>query len=174
MSSSHWAFWVTRPRFEVRLRNSPVDNSGSWPARSLARTDQKNQARTSAPATSRPSISQPLLSAARMPMTTRIRPTADRMAPPGQPDDGRDNQGLEHKGGPPADRLGNQAADQRPRRAPDPTSRADHPEGAGPRGQVGEQQGGEDVDGRDQQGRAHPLQDRVAQDEDAKTWGGRA
>ena len=82
MSSSHWAFWVTRPRFEVRLRNSPVDSSGSWPARSLARIHRKNQARTSAPTTSRASISQPLLSAARIPMTTRTRPTADRTAPP--------------------------------------------------------------------------------------------
>ena len=81
-SSSHWVFWVTRPRLEVRLRNSAVDNSGSWPARSLARTDQKNHTKTKAPTTSRMSISQTLSSAARMPMTIRTRPTADRTAPP--------------------------------------------------------------------------------------------
>jgi hypothetical protein len=67
---------------EVRLRNSAVDNSGSWPARSLARTDQKNHTKTKAPTTSRMSISQMLSSAARMPMTIRTRPTADRTAPP--------------------------------------------------------------------------------------------
>jgi hypothetical protein len=37
MSSSHWMFWVTSPRFEVRFLNSPVDSSGSLPARSRER-----------------------------------------------------------------------------------------------------------------------------------------
>ena len=82
MSSSHWAFWVTRPRLDVRLRNSSVESSGSLPARSLARTEAKNQTSTRAPATIRASISQTLLSAARMPVTSRTRPTADRTAPP--------------------------------------------------------------------------------------------
>src|SRR4029453_6700750 len=78
------------------------------------------------------------------------------MDPPGQPDDHRDDQGLEDEGGPPADRGGQPATDQRPRGPADAAGRADLPEGAGPGGQVGDQQGGEDVDGRDQQGRAHP------------------
>ena len=74
-------FWVTSPRLEVRLRNRAVDSSGSLPARSLDRTDTKNAASTTAPATMRATISQPLLSAARMPSTTRTRPVAERTAP---------------------------------------------------------------------------------------------
>ena len=46
MSISHWVFWVTRPRLEVRLRNSPVDSNGSLPARSFARIDRKNHSST--------------------------------------------------------------------------------------------------------------------------------
>src|SRR6266536_2106166 len=82
MSMSHWVFCVTRPRLEVRLRNNAVDSNASRPARSLARIERKNQARTRAPATSRPTISQPLLSAARIPVTTSRSPTADSTAPP--------------------------------------------------------------------------------------------
>ena len=37
ISSSHWMFWVTSPRLEVRLRNRLLDSSGSLPARSVAR-----------------------------------------------------------------------------------------------------------------------------------------
>ena len=37
ISSSHWMFWVTRARLQVRFRNSPVESSGSLPARSRAR-----------------------------------------------------------------------------------------------------------------------------------------
>ena len=37
MRSSHWMFWVTRARLHVRSRNSPVESSGSFPARSRAR-----------------------------------------------------------------------------------------------------------------------------------------
>ena len=33
-STCHCTFWVTRARFEVRLRNRPVDSSASFPARS--------------------------------------------------------------------------------------------------------------------------------------------
>ncbi len=82
MSSSHWMFCVTNPRLEVRSRNRLVDRSGSFPARSSARTHRKNHSSTSAPRTSSPAISQTLSSAARIPMTTRTRPTADRTAPP--------------------------------------------------------------------------------------------
>ena len=141
--------------------------------------------RTSAPATSRPSISQPLLSAARMPMTTRTRPTADRTAPTvskgrvgsagsgssmpaAQQDDHRDDQGLEDEGRPPADRRGDEAADQRPGRGADAAHRADRAERPGARGDLGEQQRGEDVDGRDQQRGADALEDRVAEDEHAQ------
>ena len=42
-------FWVTSPRLEVRLRNSPVDSSGSFPARSSARTWAKNQSQDEGP-----------------------------------------------------------------------------------------------------------------------------
>ena len=37
MSSSHCMFCVTRARLQVRFLNSPVDSSGSFPARSRAR-----------------------------------------------------------------------------------------------------------------------------------------
>jgi len=66
----------------MRLRNRLIDSSGSLPARSLARTDAKNHTRTRAPAVIKASVSQRLLSAARMPVTSRMRPTADRIAPP--------------------------------------------------------------------------------------------
>ena len=69
-------------------------------------------------------------------MTTRTSPTADSTAPPvsngrvgsagsgivdptAQQDDHDDDQRLEHEGGPPADRGGDQAADQRPGRGAD-------------------------------------------------------
>ncbi len=81
ISTSHCTFCVTRPRLEVRLRNNAVDNSGSTPARSLARTEWKNPTRVKAPATSRPSISQRLLSAASTPDTTRTSPADDSTAP---------------------------------------------------------------------------------------------
>ena len=79
---SHCVFWVTSPRFDVRLRKRLVESSGSLPAFSLARTDRKNNRRTRAPATIKINISQTLLSAARMPVTTSTRPTAERTAPP--------------------------------------------------------------------------------------------
>ena len=185
-------FCVTRPRLEVRLRNRLVDSSGSLPARSLARTDRKNHSSTSAPATIRPIISQMLLSAARMPVTTRTRPTADRTAPPvskGRVGIRRQrdprcrrlsmminaiDQGLEDEGRPPADGGGDEAADQRPGGGADAAQRADRPERAGTRGDLGEQQRREDVDGRDQQRRADAFEDRVAEDEDAQARGGRA
>ena len=37
ISTSHWMFWVTRARLQVRFRNSPVESSASLPARSRAR-----------------------------------------------------------------------------------------------------------------------------------------
>ena len=151
----------------------------------------RTSARTSAPATIRPSISQRLLSAARMPVTTRTRPTADRTAPPVSngrvgsagsgsstcglsTDDHHDDQGLEDEGRPPADRRGDQAADQRAGRGADAAHRADHAERPGPRGDLGEQQRGEDVDRRDQQRRADALEDRVAEDEHAQAGRDRA
>ena len=39
----HCRFCVTRPRLDVRLRNSYVDSSGSMPARSFARTVPEEQ-----------------------------------------------------------------------------------------------------------------------------------
>ena len=79
---SHWVFWVTMPRLEVRLRNRLVDSKGSLPAFSFARTDRKNTARTRAPAMIKISISQALLSAARIPVTTSTKPIAESTAPP--------------------------------------------------------------------------------------------
>ena len=35
--SSHWMFWVTRPRLDARFRNSPREISDSLPPRSRAR-----------------------------------------------------------------------------------------------------------------------------------------
>ena len=156
MSISHWAFWVTRPRLDVRLRNRLVDSSGSLPARSFARTDQEEPRQDQTHrAAIRPTISQTLLSAARMPMTTRTRPTAESTAPrdverPGrvgrqrvrdaaaQHHDHHDDQRLEDEGGPPADRRRDQAADQRAGGRPDAAHRADHSEGPRPRRHIRE------------------------------------
>ena len=78
---SHWTFWVTSPRLDVRLWNSTVDNRASSPARSLARMCTKNQARNKAPTTTSTAIHARLLSASRIPMTTSTKPVADRTAP---------------------------------------------------------------------------------------------
>ena len=81
ISSSHWTFWVTIPRLEVRLRNRASDSNGSCPARSFARTDRKNPMRTTTPLVINARVSQRLLLAARMPMTISTRPTADNTVP---------------------------------------------------------------------------------------------
>src|SRR6478752_5397384 len=82
LSNSHCAFWVTIPRFEVRLRNRLRDTSGSRPARSLRRVAKTNHVRTNAQRTTRPRASHRLLSVARMPRTRSTNPTAERTAPP--------------------------------------------------------------------------------------------
>jgi hypothetical protein len=78
ISSSHWMFWVTRPRLEVRLRNRLVDTSGSFPARSLARMWRKNQNRKAARQLIAVVISPPMSGpvAAPMPPIPLIRPNA--------------------------------------------------------------------------------------------------
>jgi hypothetical protein len=70
---THWVFGSPCPRFEVRLRKRLVDSSGYLPARSFARMERKDNASTSAPALIKISISQGLLSVARMPLTTKPR-----------------------------------------------------------------------------------------------------
>ncbi len=69
------------PTLEVRLANSLVESSGSWPARSLARTPRKKTASTTAESATRANITQMLSSVAKMPETSRIRPRADSTAP---------------------------------------------------------------------------------------------
>ena len=141
-------FWVTSPRLEVRLRKRAEDSSGSFPARSLARTDTKNAASTKAPATIE-ADHQPAVvvrgedaehdqdqaggredRAAGVEVPGRVG-RQRILDPSGQPDDDGDDQGLEDEGGPPADRRGDQTADQRPGRRTDAAQRADHPERAG-------------------------------------------
>ena len=178
-------FWVTRPRFEVRFLNRPVDSSGSLPARSRARMWRKNQTRKAAPATSSTAISAGLLSAWRIPKTTKNMPTADRTAPnaskgrvgsagsgsldpAAEQDDQRDDQRLEDERGAPADRGRDQTADQRPGRGADAAQPADDAERPGARGQVAEAQRREDVDRRDQQRGADALEHRVAEDQHAR------
>ena len=72
---------MTRARFEVRLRNRPVDSRASFPSCSRRRIQAKNPARMSAPTTTSTAISARLLSAAMIPPTRTTRPTADRTAP---------------------------------------------------------------------------------------------
>ena len=86
-----------------------------------------------------------------------------------QQDDHRDDHGLEDEGRPPADRGGDETADQRSGGGADAAHPGDHPEGPGTRRDVAEEHRREDVDGRDQQGGADPFEDRVAEDEDAET-----
>jgi hypothetical protein len=57
ISTAHCTFWVTRARFEMRLRNRLVDRRASLPARSRLRIQTKNPTRISAPATMRTAIS---------------------------------------------------------------------------------------------------------------------
>ncbi len=84
--------------------------------------------------------------------------------PPAQPQDHGDDQRLEHERCPPADRGGDQAADEWTGCGADATHRADRSEGPRAGGELGEEQGREDVDRRDQQGRPDALEDRVAED----------
>ena len=101
-STSHWTFWVTRPRLATRFWNIRGESSGSLPARSIERMCQKNQARSSAPirtnsqtgeiepagittmspiAKSWLARNQPYVPACRMPTTTKNRPAAEIAAP---------------------------------------------------------------------------------------------
>jgi hypothetical protein len=81
MSISHWMFCVTKARFDVRTRNSPVDNRGSLPARSIERMWMKNHSRKPAPRARNSARSPPLLPACRIPTTTKNMPRAERTAP---------------------------------------------------------------------------------------------
>ena len=178
-------FCVTRPRLDVRFLNSPVDSSGSFPARSRARMWRKNQIRKAAPTASNTAISTPSLSACRIPNTTKNMPTADRIAPTASK--GRVGSGAM---GSTIRRLsrtivatttawktnaarqliagGDETADQRSRRGADAAQPADDAEGPGTRREVAEPQRREDVDGRDQQRRADALEHRVAEDQHAE------
>ena len=79
-----------------------------------------------------------------------------------------DDQGLEHEGGAPTDRLSDQATDQRPHGRPYAAHTADDAEGPGARFHVAPKDGGEDIDRRDQQCRPDPFQDRVAEDQHSR------
>ena len=192
ISSSHWTFCVTRPRFEMRLRNSAVDSSGSLPGPLLgADVEEEPRQERAAPAASRTAISQTLLSAcedARSRRRTGRRPTGPRRrcrrggsgraaagstSSAAEQEDHHDDQGLEHEGRPPTDRRGDETADQRSGRGADAAHPADHAERPGTRREVGEQHRGEDVDGRDQQRGADALEDRVAEDQHAEARGRR-
>ena len=94
--------------------------------------------------------------------------------PAAQQDDQRDDRRLEDERGAPADRGGDETADQRSGRGADASQPADDAERPGARGDVAEAQGCEDVDGRDQQGGADALQHRVAEDQHPEARGGRA
>src|SRR4029079_7385168 len=74
----------------------------------------------------------------------------------------------------PADRGGDQAADQRARRGADPTQRADDSEGSSARGDLGEEQRSQDVDRRDQQRGTDTFEDGVAEDQDPQPGRGGA
>jgi len=47
--TSHWRFWVSRPRLEVRLVNSRSDTSGARPFFSLTHAEPTNRARMTTP-----------------------------------------------------------------------------------------------------------------------------
>ena len=136
--------------------------------------------------TSRTAMSARSLSAARTPITTRMRPAADRTAPrvskgrvgvgrdgiddvAAQPEDHGDDDRLEDERGPPTDGGGDEPADQRSGGGADAAHPGDDPEGPRSRRDIAEEQRGEDVHGRDQQRGANPFEDRVAEYEDAET-----
>ena len=75
-------FWVIRPRLETRLRNSAVDSSAGRPARSSAPDRAEEQREDDHAGEQEASVNQRLLSAARMPRTTKMRPSDDITAPP--------------------------------------------------------------------------------------------
>jgi hypothetical protein len=79
-----------------------------------------------------------------------------------------DDERLEDEGSPPADRCGDEASDQRPRRRSDAAHATDCAEGTGARCDVVVQECGEDVDRRDQHRRANPFEDRVPEDQDSQ------
>ena len=85
--------------------------------------------------------------------------------PAAEQDDQRDDRGLEDERGPPADRGGDETADQRSGGGAEASQPADDAERPSARGEVAEMQCREDVDGRDQQGGADALQHRVAEDQ---------
>jgi len=101
-------------------------------------------------------------------------PPADRTAPtvsnrlPGSAGSGsfrRHDRRLQQERGAPADRGGDQPADQRSGGGADAAHPADHAEGTRPRLGVVEVQRGEYVDRRDHQRRADALKGRVAEDQ---------
>src|SRR3954451_7685717 len=84
---------------------------------------------------------------------------------PCQQQDGDDHQRLEDERRPPADRGGDEPADERTGCRTDAAHRADGSERLGSRRQVGEEERREDVDGRDEQRGANTFEDGVADDE---------
>ena len=178
---------VLRDEAEVGrpVAEQAVDNSGSWPARSLRPNGQEEphqHERTGddqaehEPGCRRPRGCPSRRGRGRRPRAPRRATSNGRVGIcrqrilhlAAQPDDHRDDERLEDEGGSPTDRGGDEATDQRARRGADPAERADRPERAGARGELGEQQRGQDVDRRDQQRGADTLEDRVAEDEDTR------
>ena len=177
-----------RPRLEVRLRNSPVDSSGSFPARSRERIQRKNQHQQGGAQSQEDRHQQAVAAGLEDPQDHKQHAEGRKDRPDGvegagrirrqgihelaaEQDDHGDDRGLEQERGSPADRGGDQAPDQRAGRGADAAHPADAAERPGARLQIGEQQRGEDVDRRDQQGRADAFQDRVAEDQDAEPGG---
>ena len=179
-------FWVTRARLQVRFLNSPVESSGSFPARSR-RADVEEEREPGTRRRARGTTTKSDVVGAGLQDPEHDEEHADRREDrsdrvegtrrvggqrideaTAQQDDRRDDQGLEDERGPPADSRGDHAADQRPGRGADAAEPADHAEGPGARGEVGEPQRREDVDGRDQQRRADALEHRVAEDQHAE------
>jgi hypothetical protein len=74
-------FCVTRARLHVRFRKSPVESSGSFPARSRRRMKRKNASRKTAPTARKPTNRALLLPAWRIPNTTQNMPMPERIAP---------------------------------------------------------------------------------------------
>ena len=127
MRTSHWVFWVIRPRFDVRLRNRLVEQR-PFPARSFARTHRKNH--QDEPAGDEEPEHQPEVVVGRQDARDeQDEPEGRQHGADGvegrvgfcrqrvldiaaQHDDQRDDHGLEDEGPPPAQRGSDEAADE--------------------------------------------------------------
>ena len=174
---------------DVRSRNRLVDNSGSTPLRSHERMCRKNHSSRPAASAAKTTTSRLFVPICRIAITRKNMPVAESTPPaasnfrllsggsgsviPRQSTTIRATTAACSRNVAAADRRGDEAADQRPRRRADAAHAADDPEGPRARLQIIEEDRRQDVDRRDHQGRPNALQGRVSEDQHPKHRGER-